>query len=123
MNTDMFQQSNEPGMRYDANKLRYDLIPQQILDELAAIYSYGAGKYADDNWRQGMRWRRVYGSAMRHLAAAQHGEELDPESGLPHLSHALWNIATLMVYQKLGLGTDNWTEPGICAAMREHEQS
>jgi hypothetical protein len=39
---------------------------------------------------------RYYAAALRHLPAWRGGEELDPESGLTHLAHALANAAFLM---------------------------
>jgi hypothetical protein len=49
---------------------------------------------------EGIGWKRVFGAAMRHLWAFWKGEEIDPESGLPHLAHAAWNIFTLLNYAK-----------------------
>jgi ADP-heptose:LPS heptosyltransferase len=37
---------------------------------------------------------------MRHLAAWQRGEENDPETGLPHLAHAMCNLRMLTLYSK-----------------------
>jgi hypothetical protein len=50
----------------------------------------GAKKYSPDNWKSVPDGkRRYYSAALRHLAAWREGEKLDPETGLPHLSHAL----------------------------------
>ena len=38
--------------------------------------------------------------ALRHLAAFQRGEDLDPESGLPHLAHAMCNLRMLTLYSR-----------------------
>lgn len=77
------------------------------LAALAAVYAYGAGIYGDRNWEKGMAWGRLYSAAMRHYAARKSGEELDPESGLPHLWHEAWNVATLYVYDRRCIGTDD----------------
>lgn len=77
------------------------------LAALAAVYAYGAGIYGDRNWERGMAWSRIYNAAMRHYAARKSGEELDPESGLPHLWHEAWNVVTLYVYWMREIGTDD----------------
>lgn len=45
-----------------------------------------------DNWKNGLDNTEILESAMRHLIAMLDGEELDPESGLPHSDHLLCNI-------------------------------
>ncbi len=87
-----------PGYKEDKGKLRYDLLPPYALDELAKVYTYGANKYTDNNWRKGMKWGRIYAALMRHLWKFWAGEDRDKESGILHLSHALWGVVTLLEY-------------------------
>jgi hypothetical protein len=61
----------------------------------------------EGNWEQGMTWSRCYNSCMRHLLAFWRGEEMDPESGLPHLAHAICNIIFLYEYQTRSIGKDD----------------
>jgi len=84
----------------DWGKLRFDLIPPLPLADLAAIYTMGAAKYSDNNWLNGMSWRRVRAAIERHLNAFDSGEDLDPESGLPHVMHAAWGCFTLAQYMR-----------------------
>lgn len=77
---------------------RYDLLPKPALDALARVYSYGATKYADHNWRRGYEWSKSYAAAMRHLTAFWNGETHDPESGLPHVAHAMFHMAALLTW-------------------------
>lgn len=95
------------GVKYDGGKLRYDLIPADALEELAAIYTMGANKYEDHNWRKGMSWSRPFAALMRHAWAWFRGEDKDPESGLNHLAHAAWNCFTLINYSKSHPEFDN----------------
>jgi hypothetical protein len=88
------------GVKYDSGKTRYDLIPAYPLEQLAAVYTMGAKKYADENWRKGISWKRIFSSLNRHLWAFWRGEELDPESGLSHLAHVAWNAFTLLEYTR-----------------------
>ena len=87
------------GARFDSGKTRVDLIPADIMLGLGEIYLMGAKKYDATNWRKGMKWTKVYGPLMRHLLKAWWGKEKnDPESGLPHIMHALWNCVALAYY-------------------------
>ncbi len=87
-----------PGYKEDKGKLRYDLLPPYALSELAKVYTYGADKYTDNNWRKGMKWGRIFGALMRHLWKFWAKRERDKESGILHLSHALWGVVTLLEY-------------------------
>lgn len=83
-----------PGFKADAGKARWELLPLLPIIGIVKIITYGAnGKYKDlpaDNWRRLENGRdRYFAAAMRHLTAWRLGEKLDPESGLPHLHHAL----------------------------------
>ena len=95
------------GRKNDAGKTRYDLIPPEALDMIAQIYTFGAAKYDDRNWEKGLSWGRCFAAAMRHLWAFWRGEDLDPESGLPHTAHAAWNCFALLTYQIRQTGTDD----------------
>ncbi len=86
------------AVKFDGEKSRYDLIPGDSLEWLAKVYTFGASKYDDENWRKGMSWKRIFSAIMRHSWAWFRGEDLDPESGLPHLAHAAWGYFTLMHY-------------------------
>ena len=52
------------------------------------------------NWAKGMAWSVPFACLMRHLAAWQRGEEVDAESGLPHLAHAMCNLRMLTLFSK-----------------------
>lgn len=102
------------GVKYDKDKPRLDLVPPEVVIALGTVLTYGAAKYADNNWRKnnGMRWGRVYAAMQRHLLAWQKGEDVDPESGLPHLHHALANLAFLIAFANEGIGEDDrWPSP------------
>lgn len=84
------------GMKFDTGKLLYSLIPVESTEALAEVLTFGAKKYAPNNWQLVDNGEVRYLDALyRHLAAHRKGEKLDPESGLSHLSHALTNVAFL----------------------------
>jgi hypothetical protein len=52
------------------------------------------------NWAKGMPWSVPTACAVRHLLAILRGEDLDPETGLPHRGHAMCNLIMLAQYEK-----------------------
>ncbi len=98
--------SNE-GKRYDAGKLRLDLIPPEATLYLARVLTYGAKIHADRNWELGMDWSRCLGALKRHLLKWELGQTIDDESGEPHLAHVMWNAMALLVYETRGIGRDD----------------
>lgn len=89
-----------PGVKFDSDKPRLDLVPAEALFALGKVLGYGATKYAARNWEKGITYSRVYAAALRHILAWWSGEDIDPESGLPHLWHALTNIVFLTTYTR-----------------------
>lgn len=85
------------GTKHDSGKLRYDLIPALAEQELVKVLTFGANKYAPDNWRSVPDWKARYEAALRcHVAAYKLGERDDPESGHHHLAHAACCIFFLL---------------------------
>jgi len=93
--------------RYNEGKIRYSLIPSYALKVLAQVMTKGAEKYSDDNWRKGMKYTDVLDSIFRHLEAFRSGEDLDKETGLPHLGHLMANICFLLEYSLTHTELDN----------------
>lgn len=101
------------GVKHDAEKIRTDLYSTVALEELAKVLTFGARKYGAQNWRRGMAWSRLLGAAIRHIFAFMRGENLDHETGLPHLAHAMCCLMFLLEYYITGNGSDDrWNE--IC---------
>lgn len=98
---------SEPALRFDNDKSRVDLIPSEFIEALGQHYGVGARKYAERNWQKGMSWSRCYASAQRHMLAFWRGEEVDEETGTPHVIAAAWNMAALHWYAVHNVGTDD----------------
>ncbi len=86
--------------KYDSEKLRYDLLPNNIIEDVVKVMMYGAFTkgYGIGNWMLANTdedLTRYYNAERRHIEAYRKGEYIDPESGLPHLAHALCNIMFL----------------------------
>lgn len=68
----------------------------------------GALKYGRSNWRHaGVRASIYYDACRRHLDAWFEGEDLDPDSGLPHMAHALACLAIVVDAEAAGKFTDD----------------
>jgi hypothetical protein len=84
---------NEVGIKYDSDKLRFDLIPPECEAMIAAILTIGGMKYADNNWmRIEEIQKRYFNAECRHMNAKRLGEVFDTESGLPHSAHAIVSL-------------------------------
>ena len=93
--------SKELGIKFDGDKLRWDLLPIECVEDVVKVLTMGAAKYADNNWQLvDNSNERYYAACLRHLTAWRKGEITDPESGLPHLAHVMCNITFLLWFEK-----------------------
>ncbi|TKA90381.1 dATP/dGTP diphosphohydrolase domain-containing protein [Halopseudomonas bauzanensis] len=80
----------------------------------------GALKYGRTNFRSsGVRASIYFDACNRHLNAWFEGEDNDPDSGLPHLGHALACLAVVVDAQAAGRLTDDRQYPGGYRALLE----
>ena len=90
------QTATTGGRKFDRNKLEYGLIPPLAQQEMVRVLTFGAQKYERDNWKRVPDSKRRYFDAMeRHIWAWKMGEQLDPESGIHHLAHAMCCLSFL----------------------------
>lgn len=94
-------------MKFDGDKIRYDLVPPSAIKAMAQVLTFGARKYKPNNWKNCDDCSRYCAALYRHLEAWRAGEELDPETGLPHLAQAMTNIAFML---ELGYNPTEWSE-------------
>jgi hypothetical protein len=80
------------GVKFDQGKPRISLLPVRALLGVAQVAVMGAAKYGDHNYRGGMKATRFIDAAIRHTFKWLDGQDLDEESGLPHLHHAAWSL-------------------------------
>lgn len=83
------------GTKHDSGKPKISLIPTEAILEMATALTYGANKYSADNFKHGIKYRRLLDAAFRHLFAISAGQDVDSESGNSHLGHALASLAML----------------------------
>lgn len=86
---------------------RLDDMNIALIEDIAKVMTFGAKKYAKDNWRKSGSWSLCADSALRHLLAYLAGVVMDPESGLPHLAHLGCNLTFLIEFQVYSSGVDD----------------
>lgn len=87
------------GIKHDSGKARLELISAVATVQKAWVYTAGAEKYGQDNWRKGIAWSRVIGACLRHITAWMMGEDKDLESGSSHLAHAAVCLDFLLEFE------------------------
>lgn len=102
-------QGIDPKGEAGATKLPLRSIPWAVVLEASLGTGEGSIKYGLHNWREsgGVETMTYIEAAQRHLIAYILGEDLDPDTGLPHITKA---IASLMVVRDAmihGVATDN----------------
>ena len=89
------------GVKHDAGKVRWSLIPAGVMDDYLKVLEFGAVKYSEHNWQFVPDAQlRYYDAAMRHMEHWWRGGDVDEESGLSHLAHAMCCITFLMWLEK-----------------------
>jgi len=90
-------------MKFDTDKLRYDLIPVSWTIGDAEIITFGAKKYKPDNWKEADDLGRYFAALERHLIACKLAWEkkdtsllFDEETKLHHLKHLRTNAGFLL---------------------------
>ncbi len=102
------------GLKYDTGKPPMELLDPLALEGLAKVLEFGKHKYAAHNWRGGISYGRLLGAALRHTMAIIKGEDIDPESGLPHVDHlgCCWMfLSAHMKYDYLKKWDDRYKHP------------
>ncbi len=101
------------GIRLNAGKVDPSLVPPEAIMFAAEAFTSGLKKYPAYNWAKGMEYSKVYGSLQRHLLKWWSGEDLDQESKLNHIKHAIANLSILAYYIERESGSDD--RPGRAA--------
>jgi hypothetical protein len=89
-------------------KAPLSVVPMPVVVEMGVGMAEGAAKYGRHNYRAvGVRGSVYFDATMRHLIAWWEGEDIDPDSGLPHITKAMCSLAVLRDAQMQGLCTDD----------------
>ena len=86
-------------------KVPFSTVPATVVAEIGVGMLEGARKYGRHNYRvAGVRGSVYYDAALRHLTAWWEGEDIDPDSGLSHITKAMCSLVVLrdaMIQKKL----------------------
>ena len=92
-------------VKQDLGKLRYDLLPFDAVDEVVGVLTYGIKKYPkpEENWRVNSSQediKRYEAALLRHMSEYMQGNEIDEESGLPHIAQVATNALFIIALRK-----------------------
>jgi hypothetical protein len=89
-----------PAVRDDGGKLKWHLLPIPPLLGLIKVFHGGAVKYAEDQWRGGMKFSRIYRSMISHFMKwLASNSSYDKELGTHHLMMVAWGCFVLYMYE------------------------
>ena len=83
------------------DKLRWELLPLEDVEDIVRVYTAGAKKYGPDQWQNLPDGIRRYKAALlRHLVEFDKGNEIDEETGCHHLAAVAWNAIAMLHISK-----------------------
>jgi len=89
------------GMKFDDKKPQLSLIDPKFIKELGSLMTFGAKKYAPDNWKLVKDGKTRYKNALlRHLYSYLDGELTDEDSGETHLTCVAFNAMALAWFER-----------------------
>ena len=92
----MTTKESNPKAGAGDSKVGLSVIPANVLLEVAIALTEGAAKYGSHNYRtEGARASVYYNSTMRHMMSWWEGEDIDPDSGLSHITKAISGLIVL----------------------------
>ena len=86
--------------KFDEDKLRFDLIDPNFLEEIAYILTMGGLKYGFENFKK-LPKEEIYrykAALLRHINQYLQGSIIDEESEKSHLAHAACNLMFLYYF-------------------------
>tara|TARA_R110000772_G_scaffold267971_3_gene393603 strand:+ start:35511 stop:36062 length:552 start_codon:yes stop_codon:yes gene_type:complete len=89
----------EVGKRNDSGKLKWHLIPIPAMLAFCKVWHGGAVKYAEEQWRGGLKYTRIYRPMMSHLNKWLTAGSYDKELGTHHLMMVAWGCFVLYMYE------------------------
>lgn len=103
----MTSKPSNPKDSVGIKKVPFSTVPSEVTAEVGLAMLEGALKYGRHNYRSvGVRASVYYDAALRHLTAFWEGQDIDPDSGLPHIVKCLACLYVLRDSQHMG----NWVD-------------
>ena len=91
----------------------FHLLPPEALAKVSRHYGIGAQKYDDHNWRRGYEGSKSYAAMQRHANAFWSGEDIDAETGSPHMAAVAFHALTLLVFMDEHRDFDDRYKPAL----------
>lgn len=110
-----------PKTVYGMSKPGIEGVPTAPIFQVGEVMRLGIQKYGLTNWRHDAVSASVYyNAAMRHIMSWWDGQNLDHESGQPHLAHAAACLLILMDAKMSDDLIDDRPRCGLTATLIEH---
>lgn len=104
----MNTKETNPKDALGTKKVPMSCLSAPVVMEMALGMMEGARKYGRHNYRvAGVRASVYYDAAMRHLMAYWEGQDIDPDSGISHVSKAMSALHVLRDAQLNGMCSDD----------------
>ena len=111
-------------------RVPFSTVPMEVIAEVGLAMLEGSRKYGRHNYRSiGVRSSVYFDACLRHISRWWEGEDIDPDSGLPHITKALASLVVLRDAQFCGkleddrpIATPEWASALNEAAARIIEQ-
>lgn len=88
--------ASNPKDAIGSHKVPFGTVPQQVVAEVGLALLEGAVKYGRHNYRAiGVRSSVYFDATHRHLGAWWEGQDIDPKSGLHHITKAIASLVVL----------------------------
>lgn len=82
-------------------------VPANVMAEVGVALLEGTAKYGRHNYREvGVRASIYYDATMRHLMSWWEGEDIDPDSGISHVTKAI----TALFVLRDSMQRNNWSD-------------
>lgn len=104
----MNKKETNPKDALGIKRVPFSTIPMVPVAEVGLAMLEGALKYGRHNYRvSGVRGSVYFDAAMRHLTRWWEGEDIDPDSGLHHVTKAMASLMVLRDAQLNGMVIDD----------------
>lgn len=82
---------------FDQGKPQWDLLPPREMEVIVKVMTQEVRKRGDESWFKAPEGkRRLLSASLDHINEYRKGEWNDPESGSPHLAHAITSLMHLL---------------------------
>lgn len=83
-------------------KLRWELLPLDLVEEIVKVYTAGADKYGENRWQNlPDGYNRYKAALLRHMVEYEKGNIYDEDTGCKHLAQCAWNAIAMLYYSNL----------------------